>query len=91
MNEFVTLQELGTFAVICGLTSGIVQFFKNKGGLKNFKTQYFAWIVAFILMTGYTVFTVGFQNPATYFMNAVNAFIIAGVTSNTANFVINYK
>lgn len=88
MSEFMTLETLGTFAGVSAATGIIVQIIKDK---IPFKTQYLSLLVAFILMTVVTLLTVGGTSAAPYFMNGVNAFIIAGVTSNTANFLINLK
>ena len=88
MNEFMTMEVLGTFAGVSLVTGLITQVLKER---INIRTQVLALTIAFIIMTGVTLLTTGISDPPAFFLNMINAFVIAGVTSNTAEFIIKTK
>ena len=50
MTDFVTWGMLGDFVQLTAITFAVTQFFKNLPLIKKLPTQYFSWIVAFLLI-----------------------------------------
>jgi hypothetical protein len=76
MNDFMTWENLATFA---GCTAGvavITQFIKNIGALKKLPTQWASYFLAVILLFGSTYFT-GTLTPAMASLIPFNAVVVA--------------
>ena len=76
MNDFMTWENLATFA---GCTTGvavITQFIKNIGALKKLPTQWASYFLAVALLFGATYFT-GTLTPAMASLIPFNAVVVA--------------
>lgn len=51
MDKFITWDMLATFSVLASIVFMITEFIKELTILKNIKTKYLSWFVAFILIT----------------------------------------
>lgn len=51
MDKFITWDMLATFSVLASIVFMITEFVKELGFLKNFKTKYLSWFVAFVLIS----------------------------------------
>jgi len=51
MNEFVTWQTLATFASLITVVFTVTEFTKELPFVRELKTKYLSWIVAFVLIT----------------------------------------
>ena len=57
MNEFITWDMLGDFVKLTSIVLALTQFTKNLPLVGKISTQYWAWIVAFILITATNINT----------------------------------
>lgn len=55
MNEFITWEMLGDFVKLTSIVFAATQFTKNLPIVGKIRTQYWSWVIAFIIITLFNV------------------------------------
>lgn len=76
MDQFLSIQYLGTFAGAVLATNVVVQVLKDLPGIKNFPTRWLCLITAEVLLFGLSV-VMKTLTAQTAFLDFLNGFVVA--------------
>jgi hypothetical protein len=82
LDQFLSLQFLGTFTGIVLATNVIVQVAKDLPGLKNLPTRWLVLIVAEVILFALSIVEKTF-NPQTALLDFLNGFVVAASAMST--------